>query len=262
MIDNSFQVKDFLTQMSFDLHAASAVQTKSGKKWNAVRRHVGRIALLALIAALAMAAFRIRGYLSFDYLKAQHAAFAHYRELHPAATSLAFFAVYVAIAALSIPAATVLTLAAGALFGTLWGTVLVSFALTLGSVLALCISRYLLRAFVCARFPDRARAIDAGLRREGWIYMLSLRLIPVIPSWLVNLLMGVTSIKLTTFWWTSQLGTLPATVLYVGVGARLSSVTSLRGIVSPAILAGLFSLALLPYAARKMLGLLRRPPKA
>ena len=222
------------------------------------RRGGGRIALLALIAALAVAAFLARGYLSIDYLKVQHAAFEHYRDLHPAATSLAFFVAYVAVTALSIPAATIMTLAAGALFGTLWGTVLVSFALTLGSVSALCMSRYLLRDFVCARFPDRAQAIDAGIRREGWVYVLSLRLIPVIPSWLINLLMGVTSIRLSTFWWASQLGTLPATAIYVGVGTRLSSVTSLRGIVSPAVLAGLLALALLPYAAKRMLGLLRR----
>lgn len=240
------------------MQAASAARGDAGKKSSMVRRHGGRIALLALIAALAIAAFQARGYLSIDYLKAQHAAFEHYRELHPAATSLVFFAVYVGVTTLSIPAATVLTIAAGALFGALWGTVLVSFALTLGSALALCISRYVLRALVCARFPDRVQSIDAGIQREGWVYVLSLRLIPVIPSWLVNLLMGVTSIRLSTFWWTSQLGTLPATAIYVGVGTRLSSVTSLRGVVSPAMLAGLLALAILPYAARRMLGLLRR----
>lgn len=226
---------------------------------SAARRGGHRIALLALIAVLGIAAVQFRDYLSIDALKAQHAAFAHYRDLHPLATPLGFFAAYVAVTALSIPAATVMTLAAGALFGAMWGTVLVSFASTLGSVSALCMSRYLLREFVGARFPDRAQMIDAGIKREGWMYVLSLRLIPVIPSWLVNLLMGVTSIKLSTFWWTSQLGTLPATALYVGVGTRLSSVTSLRGIVSPGVLAGLLALAILPYAAKKILGLLRRP---
>jgi uncharacterized membrane protein YdjX (TVP38/TMEM64 family) len=236
------------------MQAASAARNGAGKKSNKARRGGGRIALLALIAVLAVAAFQFRDYLSIDALKAQHAAFAHYRDLHPVATPLAFFAAYVAVAALSIPAATIMTLAAGALFGTLWGTVLVSFASTLGSVSALCISRYLLRAFVGARFPDRVQTIDAGIEREGWMYMLSLRLIPVIPSWLVNLLMGATAIRLSTFWWTSQLGTLPATILYVGIGARLSGVTSLRGIVSPAVLAGLMALAILPYAAKKMLG--------
>ena len=239
------------------MHAASAARNDAGKKSKAARRNGGRIALLALVAVLAIAAFQARGYLSIDYLKAQHAAFVHYRGLHPAATSLAFFATYVLVTALSIPAATIMTLAAGAMFGALWGTALVSFASTLGSVLALSMSRYLLRAFVCARFPDRAQAIDAGVDREGWLYVLSLRLIPVIPSWLINLLMGVTCVELSTFWWASQLGTLPATAIYVGVGARLSSVTSLRGIVSPAVLAGLFALAILPYAAKRMLGLLR-----
>jgi uncharacterized membrane protein YdjX (TVP38/TMEM64 family) len=240
------------------MQAASAARNHADKKSTLARRNAGRIALLALAAALAIAAFQARDYLSIDYLKAQQAAFAHYRDLHPAATALGFFAAYVAVAALSIPAATVLTLAAGALFGAVWGTVLVSFASTLGSVSALCLSRYLLRAFVCARFPDRVQAIDAGIRREGWLYVLSLRLIPVIPSWLVNLLMGVTAIRISTFWWTSQLGTLPATALYVGVGTRLAGVTSLSDVASPTVLAALLALAILPYAGKRTLGLLRR----
>lgn len=242
------------------MQAAPVPPEKTGKKSILARRGAGRIVLLALIAALAIVFFRTGGaqYLSIDYLKAQQAAFLHQRNLHPVAVSLAFCAAYVAVTALSIPGATVLTLAAGTLFGALWGVALVSFASTLGAALAFGISRYLLRAAVGAHFPDRVRAIDAGLRREGWMYMLTLRLIPVIPSWLVNLLMGVTSIRLSTFWWTSQLGTLPATAVYVGIGTRLSSVTSLRDVVSPAVLAALLALAVLPYAARRGLGLLSR----
>ncbi|WP_019937483.1 TVP38/TMEM64 family protein [Bordetella sp. FB-8] len=242
------------------MQAASGSRNNARSKSIIARCGAGRIALLALIAALAIGFVQADGlhYLSIDYLKAQQAAFAHERDLHPVATSLVFCAVYVIVTALSIPGATVLTLAAGALFGAVWGTGLVSFASTLGAALAFGMSRYLLRVFVHARFPDRVRAINTGIEREGWMYLLSLRLIPVIPSWLINLLMGVTSIRLSTFWWASQMGTLPATALYVGVGTRLASVTSLGDAVSPAVLAALLALAVLPYAARRVLGLLRR----
>lgn len=242
------------------MHAAPTPPHKTGKKSFLARCGAGRLALLALVAVLAIVFFQAGGahYLSIDSLKAQQAAFLHERDLHPVSVSLAFCAIYVAITALSIPGATVLTLAAGALFGALWGVALVSFASTLGAALAFGMSRYLLRAFIGSRFPDRVRTIDAGVDREGWLYVLTLRLIPIIPSWLVNLLMGLTSLRLSTFWWASQLGTLPATAVYVGIGTRLSSVTSLRSVASPAVFAALLALAILPYAARRGLALLRR----
>ena len=241
------------------METAPTPRTDAGKKSFVARLGGGRIALIALVAVLVIAFISTGGlhYLSLDYLKSQHAAFAHYRDLHPVVTSFTFFAGYILVTALSIPGATVLTLAAGALFDTLRGVVLVSFASTLGATLAFAASRYLLRDFVTARFPDRARSLNAGVEREGWMYVLSLRLVPAIPFWLVNLLMGVTSIRLPAFWWASQLGMLPATILYVNVGTRLSGVTSLRGIVSPAVLAGLVALAILPFAAKGVTGLLR-----
>jgi pyruvate/2-oxoglutarate dehydrogenase complex dihydrolipoamide dehydrogenase (E3) component/uncharacterized membrane protein YdjX (TVP38/TMEM64 family) len=241
------------------MKAPSAPRTNGGKKSIIARFGVGRIGLVALIAALVTAFLGAGGldYLSLDYLKAQHAAFAHYRDLHPIVASLAFFGAYVVVTALSIPGATVLTLAAGALFGIVWGVFLVSFASTLGATLAFITSRYLLRDFTTAQFSGRVQAINAGVEREGWMYVLSLRLVPAIPFWLVNLVMGVTSIRLATFWLASQLGMLPATIVYVNVGTRLSGVTSLRGIVSPAVVAGLVALAILPYGAKGVMRLLR-----
>jgi pyruvate/2-oxoglutarate dehydrogenase complex dihydrolipoamide dehydrogenase (E3) component/uncharacterized membrane protein YdjX (TVP38/TMEM64 family) len=241
------------------MKAAPAPRTNAGKESIMARLGVGRIALVALIAVLVTAFLGAGGlhYLSLEYLKAQHAAFAHYRDLHPVVASLGFLGAYVAVTALSIPGATALTLAAGALFGIVWGVFLVSFASTLGATLAFVISRYLLRDFITARFSGRVQGIDAGVKREGWMYVLSLRLVPAIPFWLVNLVMGVTSIRLATFWWASQLGMLPATIVYVNVGTRLSGVTSLRGIVSPAVLAGLAALAVLPYGAKRVMSLLR-----
>ncbi len=234
-------------------------RTTAGKKSTMARLGVGRIALVALIAALVIGFIGAGGlhYLSLDYLKGQQAAFVHYRDLHPVVASLAFFGAYVLVTALSIPGAAVLTLTAGALFGIVWGIFVVSVASTFGATLAFAASRYLLRAFVSARFSGRVQAIDAGVQREGWMYLLSLRLVPAIPFWLVNLVMGVTSIRLATFWWASQLGMLPATIVYVNVGTRLSGITSLRGIVSPAVLAGLVALAVLPFGAKGAMSFLR-----
>ncbi|AOJ58617.1 pyridine nucleotide-disulfide oxidoreductase (plasmid) [Burkholderia thailandensis] len=211
------------------------------------------------MGALIIAFFGLGGlhYVSLDYAKAQQAAFVRVRDLHPVATSLAFLVGYVIAAALSIPGATVLTLAAGALFGVVWGSVLVSFASTIGATLAFAASRYVLRDAVATRFADRLGPIDEGVRREGWMYVLSLRLVPAVPFWLVNLMMGVTAIPLRTFYWVSQLGMLPATIVYVSVGTRLPELTSLRGILSPGLLIGLVALAALPYGTKGLIRAIR-----
>lgn len=221
----------------------------------AVRFGPGRIALIVLVGALIIAFFGFGGlhYLSLDYAKTQQAAFVHVRDMHPVATSLVFLAGYVIVTALSIPGATVLTLAAGALFGVVWGVTLVSFASTMGATLAFAASRYVLRDAVVTRFANRLGPIDDGVRREGWMYVLSLRLVPAVPFWLVNLIMGVTAIRLWTFYLASQVGMLPATIVYVSVGTRLSELTSLRGILSPGLLAGLVALAALPYGTKSLM---------
>ncbi|ACR32757.1 FAD-dependent oxidoreductase [Burkholderia glumae] len=240
------------------MSAASANHDESTRS-GAVRFGVGRLALVAVIGVTIIAFFSLGGlhYVSLDYAKTQQAAFVRLRDLHPLATSLAFLAGYVIVAALSIPGAAVLTLAVGALFGVVWGSVLVSFASTIGATLAFAASRYVLRNAVAARFADRLGPIDEGVRREGWMYLLSLRLVPAVPFWLVNLMMGVTAIPLRTFYWVSQLGMLPATIVYVSVGTRLPEVTSLRGILSPGLLVGLVALAALPYGTKGLLRALR-----
>lgn len=218
------------------------------------RKTVGRLALLVFVGALVAGFFAFGGlhYLSLEFIKSQQVAFAHTRDSHPVATSLLFFLAYVGVTALSVPGATVMTLAAGALFGTGWGVSLVSFASTTGATLAFAASRYVLRDSIRARFSGRLDAINAGVEREGWMYVLSLRLIPAMPFWLVNLLMGVTAIRPLTFYWASQLGMLPATLVYVNVGTQLSGLTSLRGVLSPAMLGALVALAVLPYGVKRV----------
>ena len=160
--------------------------------------------------------------------------------------------VYVIAAALSLPgAAVVLTLLGGALFGLAWGTVLVSFASSIGATLAFLTSRYLLRDMVRARFPGRIEAIDAGVRRDGGFYLFSLRLIPLFPFFLVNLLMGLTPIRTATFYIASQLGMLAGTLVYVNAGTELARLNSLSGILSPTLIASFVALGLFPLLARK-----------
>ncbi|MFN7225195.1 MAG: FAD-dependent oxidoreductase [Paracoccaceae bacterium] len=171
---------------------------------------------------------------------------------------LAFFATYVAVAALSLPLAVWMTLAAGALFGFWQALVIVSFASTIGATLAFLASRYLLRDWVRARLGARATAIDEGLRRDGPFFLFSLRLIPVIPFFAVNLLMGLTPIRTLTFYLVSQTGMLVGTAVYVNAGTQLAKLDSLSGIVSPALLMSFALLGLFPWMARMFLNALNR----
>ncbi|TAM56014.1 MAG: pyridine nucleotide-disulfide oxidoreductase [Paraburkholderia sp.] len=219
----------------------------------------GRLTLFVFIAALLIAFFAFGGghYFTLEYVKAQQEALSRARDAHPLLMSLIFFLIYVGVTAFSIPGATVMTLAAGALFGTAWGTLIVSLASTTGATLAFATSRFLLRDAVTARFAEPLDAINAGVRREGWMYLLSLRLIPAVPFWLINLLMGLTEIRLPTFFWASQLGMLPATLVYANFGTQLSGLTSLRGLLSPGLLAALVTLAVLPFGLKAGLSAIR-----
>ncbi|MGQ4660347.1 FAD-dependent oxidoreductase [Lysobacter sp. F6437] len=161
-----------------------------------------------------------------------------------------FFAVYVAVAAASIPGAAVMTVAAGALFGLLEGTLLVSFASTTGASLAFLVARFVLRDNLRARYGERLKKIDAGIESDGAFYLFTLRLVPVFPFFVVNLLAGLTSIRLRTFYWVSQLGMLAGTLVYVYAGTQLARIDSLRDVLSPGLLGALVLLGLLPLLAR------------
>ncbi|EMN1408555.1 TVP38/TMEM64 family protein [Enterobacter cloacae] len=171
----------------------------------------------------------------------------------PLRSALIFFALYVAVSALSIPGAAVLTLLGGALF-TLWeGTVLVSFASTLGATLAMLASRYLLRDWVQRQFARQMTTVNAGMARDGTGYLFALRLMPLFPFFLVNLLMGLTRITVRRYWWVSQVAMLPATVVFLNAGRELGKVASLRDILSPGMVFAFTLLGLLPLATRRLL---------
>ncbi len=219
------------------------------KKFTLVRWLVV-IALLA--AVVTFFALGLQHQFSLDALKARQHDLDAYRQAHPVMLAGGFFLIYVAFTALSLPAATLLTLAAGAVFGLLEGVVLVSFASSLGASLAFLASRFVLRDTVQQRFGKRLVTINEGIEREGAFYLFTLRLVPVFPFFVINLVMGLTTLPLRTFYWVSQIGMLAATVVYVNAGTQLASLHSLSGIVSPRLLGSFVLLGLFPLLARWM----------
>ena len=191
-------------------------------------------------------------YLNLQTLKAQQQVIETYRTDNPGLSIALYFSAYVVMAALSLPGAALLTLAGGAVFGLLWGVVIVSFASSIGATLAFLISRFLLRDWVQQRFGQRLQAIDEGVKREGAFYLFTLRLVPVFPFFLVNLLSGLTGMKARTFYWVSQLGMLAGTVVYVNAGTQLAKIDSLSGILSPGLLGSFALLGVFPLLARKI----------
>lgn len=219
----------------------------------------GKIALVAFIAVL-VAAFLwldLGRYLDLAYLKSRQADIdTLYRE-HPAAVLAAYFAAYVAITGLSLPGAAIMTLAGGAVFGLPWGTVIVSFASTLGATIAFIVSRYILREGVQRRYGDRLKAINAGVERDGAFYLFTMRLVPAFPFFVVNLVMGLTPMRTLTFAFTSQLGMLPGTIVYVNAGTQIARIDSLQGILSPALIGSFVLLGVFPLIAKWIVGVVK-----
>lgn len=209
--------------------------------------------LVALIAAYVV--FDIGRFLSLAYLKQSQASFASVFAEKPVQVTAIYFVIYVVSTALSLPGATILTLGAGALFGSLLGTVIASFASSIGATLAMLVSRYVLRDIVQQRFGGQLAAINKGLEKEGAFYLFSLRLIPLVPFFILNLAMGLTTIKTRTYYWVSQLGMLTATFVYVNAGTQLARIDSLQGVASPGLLASLVALGILPLVAKKVIAM-------
>lgn len=197
-------------------------------------------------------------FLSLDGLKAHHAALLDYRLDHPRLAALLYFALYLTVTSLSVPGVIVLSVAGGAVFGLAWGTVLASFASTLGGTLAFLVARHFFRDGVRRRWGQRLAAVEAGLARDGPFYLFGMRLIPVIPYFLINLLMGLTPISTVTFYWVSQIGMLPLLLIYVNAGGQLARLNSLQDLFSPTLLLALGLLAVFPLLARGAVALLRR----
>ncbi len=217
---------------------------------------------IALICAglAAVALFRyfdLGQYLTLAYLKESQAHFSRLYGAHQFTVIAAYMAIYIGVTALSLPGAAVMTLAGGALFGFIIGTVVVSFASTIGASLACIVSRFLLRDWVQTRFGKQLATINDGIKKEGAFYLFTVRLIPVFPFFVINLLMGLTRMRLTTFFWVSQLGMLAGTMVYVNAGKELAKIDSLGGILSPGLVASFVILGLFPITVKKLMALYR-----
>ncbi|WP_158145162.1 TVP38/TMEM64 family protein [Vibrio metschnikovii] len=210
--------------------------------------------LLITIAILGVAFFALdlNQLLTLDGVQRHLAQFEQWRTDAPLLVGMIFLAIYVLVTALSLPGAAVMTLAAGALFGLWWGTLIVSFASTIGATCAFLVARYLLKETVQRRFGERLQALNHGVEKDGAFYLFTLRLVPIFPFFLINILMGLTTLRAVTFYWVSQLGMLAGTLVYVNAGTQLAQLDSLRGILSPAILFSFALLGIFPLVAKKV----------
>jgi uncharacterized membrane protein YdjX (TVP38/TMEM64 family) len=208
------------------------------------------LALSALVAAFFL--FDLGQYLSLEYIKDSQQRFQTVYAEKTATVIAVYMAVYILVTSLSLPGAAIMTLAGGALFGLLVGTVVVSFASTIGATLACFVSRFVLQDWVQRRFGQRLVAINQGVEREGSFYLFTLRLVPIFPFWMINLVMGLTRMKLRTFFWVSQVGMLPGTLVYVNAGRELGRIDSLGGILSPGLILSFVLLGIFPLATKKI----------
>jgi len=211
------------------------------------------ILVVLAVAGAAFFAFDLHNLLTFEGLKSSQAEFEQLKLDSPLLLMLGFSGLYVLVTALSLPGATIMTLAAGALFGLTWGTLIVSFASTTGATCAFLASRYVLRDSVQKKFGDRLKAINSGVEREGAFYLFTLRLVPIFPFFLINLLMGLTTIKTFTFFWVSQIGMFVGTVVYVNAGTQLAQLDSISGILSPGLIASFVLLGVFPLITKRLL---------
>lgn len=219
-----------------------------------------KIVLIGAVVALIVSFFYfdLNTYLTLDGLKASLGDIKTFIEANPVSSIAIFFALYVAVAGLSLPGAAILTLASGALFGLTTGLIIVSFASSIGATLSFLVSRFILRDTMRKRFADKLNKIDEGVKKEGGFYLFTLRLLPVFPFFLVNILMGLTSIKTTTFYWVSQLGMLAGTVVYVNAGTQLAQIESLGDIASPNLILSFVLLGIFPWIAKLLVGSVQR----
>jgi pyruvate/2-oxoglutarate dehydrogenase complex dihydrolipoamide dehydrogenase (E3) component/uncharacterized membrane protein YdjX (TVP38/TMEM64 family) len=208
--------------------------------------------VIAIVLIVGFFSFDLHHYLTLAGLKGSMGTLEHSIAESPFVSFVLFFLVYVVVTALSLPGAAVLTLAAGALFGLWKGLLLVSFASTIGATLAFLVARYVLRDWVTSRFGEKLNSINVGVEKQGAFYLFTLRLVPIFPFFLINLLMGLTSITVRTFYWVSQVGMLAGTLVFVNTGTQLAQIDSLSGILSPGLLFSFALLGIFPWIAKAM----------
>ena len=224
------------------------------------KKHLKKIVILLLVVGFIVAykIFNLGQYLTLPYINASQEKFSLLYAEHQILVIAGYMVIYILVTSLSLPGATVMTLVGGALFGLWAGTVMVSFASTIGATLACFVSRFLLRDWVQATLGDRLKTVNEGVEKGGKFYLFTLRLIPAFPFFVINLVMGLTKMPLRTYYWVSQLGMLPATIVYVNAGRELGRIQSLSGIVSPRLIFSFVLIGLFPILVKKLLALYRK----
>ena len=224
------------------------------------KEHINKIIIVIVIVAViaAFKIFNLGDYLSLSYLKESQVKFQAMYSENSITVIAAYMLIYILATSLSLPGAVILTLAGGALFGLVTGTIIVSIASTLGATLACFVSRFILRDWIQKKFGDKLKMVNEGIEKEGLLYLFTLRLIPVFPFWLINLVMGLTKMPLKSFFWVSQVGMFPATIIFVNAGKELARIDSLSGILSPGLIVSFVLLGLFPLITKKLLGLYKK----
>jgi uncharacterized membrane protein YdjX (TVP38/TMEM64 family) len=217
------------------------------------------IVLLAIVASVALfMIFDLGQYLTLSYIKESQQRFGALYADHRVVTISGYMIVYIVVTSLSLPGAAVMTLAGGALFGLVTGTLAVSFASTIGATISCFVSRFLLRDWVQGKFGEKITKVNQGVESEGAFYLFTLRLIPIFPFWMINLVMGVTGIRMRTFYWVSQVGMLPGTIVYVNAGKELARIESISGILSPRLIVSFAILGIFPITMKKLMAVYRK----
>ncbi|HDL20953.1 MAG TPA: TVP38/TMEM64 family protein [Nitrospirae bacterium] len=220
-------------------------------------KHTKKIIIVLIVIGLiaVFKIFNIGDYLSLSYIKESQDKFEILYTAHRFGVIAGYMAIYILVTSLSLPGATVMGLAAGAFFGLLTGTIIVSFASTIGATLACLVSRFILRDWIQNKFGDKLKTVNEGIEKEGAFYLFTLRLIPIFPFWLINLVMGLTKMPLKKFYWVSQVGMLPGTIVFINAGKELAKIDSLSGIFSPGLLLSFALLGVFPITAKKLIAL-------
>lgn len=217
--------------------------------------------IMAAVLVGGIAAFYALGgqqYVSLEFIQQQQAALQTQLSEAPFVFVAAFFLTYVACTALSLPIASLLTLLSGALFGFAYGLLLVSFASTIGATIAFLMARFILRDSIQGKYAEQLKKFNQGFEKEGNFYLLALRLVPVFPFFMVNMVMGILPIKTRAYYWVSQLGMLPGTAVFVFAGTELSKIKTLSDITSPSLLLAFALLGVFPIVAKKALAYWRK----
>ena len=215
------------------------------------------IAFFTIVVALFFV-LDLQKYLTLEYLKSSKAFFISSYENNPILVLGSYFLFYIVITAFSLPGAVWMTLGGGAFFGLFAGTVIVSFASSIGATLAMLIARFLLRDWVQSRFEKQMQIINAGINKDGGFYLFTLRLVPAVPFFVINLGIGLTPLRAGTFYWVSQLGMLPGTLVYINAGSELGKIHSLGEILSPTLIASFVLLGIFPPLVKKMLAFIEK----